>query len=360
MSSSIGNALKITIFGESHSKAIGMTIDGLPAGTNIDIASINNALAKRKTNDSLSTTRNEVDEVIFLCGVFNNKSTGTPLTFIIENKDVDSSLYKKGVIRPSHSDYVNYLKNNGFNDYRGGGFSSGRITASLIVLGAISQQILDSFNIKVFSHIKSIHKIHDVNLNNYEENYEALNNDLFPVLDNKIKQAMADAINNSKAEGDSVGGQLETVILNCPIGLGEPYFDSFESYVSQLIFSIGGVKGIRFGNTDQIISSKGSEVNDSLRFDEGQIKFNSNYSGGVDGGMTNGQPIIFTTDIKPTSSIAKAQDSVNLETKENIELTVKGRHDPCIVHRVRPVIEAVIKFAILDLLMTKESKNLWK
>lgn len=359
MSSSIGNILKVTIFGESHGPAIGMTIDGLPAGIEIPNEQIQADLANRKTNDFCSTKRTENDVVNFISGVFNNKTTGTPLTFLLPNKDVDSSSYVEGAIRPSHSDLVNYLKTNGNNDFRGGGFSSGRVTASIIVLGAICKEILRKNGIKVGSHIKSIHGVEDRKFADLNEDLAALENTSFPVLDEKAKNTMIEEIKFASVKEDSIGGSVETAIINLPIGLGEPFFDSVESYLSHLIFSIGGVKGIYFGDEKEFINCYGSEVNDQLEIKGEKINYLSNHSSGINGGLTNGQPVIFTTIIKPTPSIGLKQASINLKTKENIELEIKGRHDPCIVHRVRPVIDALTAYAVVDLLMLKESKNIW-
>lgn len=359
MSSNIGNILKITIFGESHGESIGMTIDGLPAGIDIPNEAIKRDLANRKTNDNLSTSRNEIDEIKFLSGVFENKTTGTPLTFILPNTDVNSSVYKKGEIRPSHADLVNYLKSNGYNDYRGGGFSSGRITASIIVLGAICKEILQKRGIKVLSHIKSIHGVKDRKFDYSENDIKSIENNQFPVLDEAVKEIMKKEIEFARIKEDSVGGSIETIILNSPIGLGEPYFDSFESYISQLVFSVGGVKGINFGDVENFEKEYGSEVNDQLEYSEGKIKYLSNHNGGINGGLTNGEPIVFTTIVKPTPSIGAKQASINVIDKENVELNIKGRHDPCIVHRVRPVIDALAAYALVDLMMVKESKNIW-
>ncbi len=359
MSSSIGNILKITIFGESHNTAIGMVIDGLPAGTYIDNAKIDEALKNRKTNDCLSTSRNELDEVVFLSGVLDNKTTGSPLSFLINNTDVASSSYEKGVIRPSHSDLTEYLKYNGFNDYRGGGFSSGRITASIIVLGAICGEILANHGIKVKSHIKSMHGIEDKKFTDFNNDFKSLESANYPVIDDKARELMIKEIEHARNEKDSIGGEIETVVLNAPIGLGEPYFDSIESYLAKAIFSIGGVKGVSFGDTDLFKNGFASEANDQLRIRDNKIEFLSNHAGGINGGITNGQPILFTTVVKPTPSIGKPQKSINLETKENIDLEIKGRHDPCLLHRVLPVIDALTKFVLVDLMMLKESKYVW-
>ena len=360
MSSTIGNILKATIFGESHAKAIGLTIDGLPAGIKIDEKAIKEDLSKRNPKDEFSTPRHEDDEVDFLCGVFNGFTTGSPLTFIIKNNDVDSSKYQKGQIRPSHADYVNYEKFNGFNDYRGGGFSSGRITASLVVLGSICKQILSKKDIQIGTHIKVIHNVRDreFNFDNIEEEINNLNSSLFPVLDGVSKTNMQEEIRKARDSKDSVGGALESVIINAPIGLGEPYFDSLESTISKLLFSIGGVKGVLFGEGCRFTSKLGSEVKDELRIEDGKVRHLSNNNGGINGGISNGQPIIVKTIVKPTPSIGLKQKSINLENNENIDLSISGRHDPCIVQRIRAVVDALLAYSMVDMLMLKESKNI--
>ena len=361
MASSYGNILKITIFGESHSKAIGLTIDGLPSGIKIDEEAIKMDLAKRNPNDGTSTERREPDEVIFLCGVFNGFTTGSPLTFIIENKDVDSSKYTKGEIRPSHADLTNYIKYNGYNDYRGGGFSSGRITASLVVLGTICKQILSNKGIKMGTHIHALHLLNDreFDFDNLEKDIDALNKAAFPALSKAKREEMIAEIKRAKRIRDSIGGMLETAIINVPIGLGEPYFDSLESSIAHLLFSIGGVKGVQFGDGWKFARLLGSEVKDEIKYTpEGKLEILANHNGGINGGISNGAPIIVQTVIKPTPSIPQKQQSVNLENKENIDLSISGRHDSCIVHRVRIVMEALIAYAIVDMLMLKESKNI--
>ena len=360
MASTFGNILKITIFGESHAKAIGLTIDGLPSGIKIDEEAIKVALRKRNPQDEFSTTRHEEDKVNFLCGVFNGFTTGAPVTFIIENKDVDSSSYVKGQVRPSHADLTNYIKYNGFNDYRGAGASSGRLTASLVVLGSICKQILDKKNIQIGTHIHGIHGVcdRDFDFNKIENDIKNMNESLFPVLDEDRKLAMQEEIRTAKKNNDSVGGVLESVIINAPIGLGEPYFDSLESYISHLLFSIGGVKGVQFGDGCKFAKKYASEVKDEIRFEDGKINYLSNHNGGINGGISNGAPIIVKTIVKPTPTIAQEQKSINLETKENVDLNLTGRYDPCIVHRVRAVVDALLAYAMVDMLMMKESKNI--
>lgn len=361
MASSIGNILKITIFGESHAKAIGLTIDGLPSGIKIDEEAIKNDLTKRNPKDSLSTARHEPDEVIFLCGLFNGFTTGAPLTFIIENKDVDSSAYTEGIIRPSHADLTNYLKYAGFNDYRGGGFSSGRTTAPLVVLGSICKQILKEKGIIMGTHIHALYNYTDRDFD-YEDirrDVEKLNKLDFPVLATEKVQKMKAAIQRAKRIHDSIGGSLETAVIGVPAGLGEPYFDSLESTIAHLLFSIGGIKGVQFGAGWKFSRLLGSEVKDEIKYDEeGNIKFLANNNGGINGGISNGAPIIVEAIVKPTSSIEQNQKTIDVKNKENINLCVKGRHDPCIVQRVRVVMESMIAYALLDMLMLKESKKI--
>ena len=360
MSSSYGQILKITIFGESHSEAMGLTIDGLPSGFKIDEKKIKEALKRRHGNNAFSTPRNEDDELKFISGFFEGKTTGTPLTFIMYNKDIDSSSYEKGVIRPSHSDLTSYLKYDGNNDYRGGGMTSGRLTACLVVLGSICEQILAKENIKVLTHISSLHGLNDRNFDLTNISGEtSLLNDSLPVLDQKAKEDMINEILKAKGNKDSVGGILESMIVGVPIGLGEPYFDSLESTISHLLFSVGGVKGVLFGDGLDFASKYGSEINDQLRFENNKLKFLSNHSGGINGGISNGQAIIVKTIVKPTPSISKKQQSVNLESKTNIDLEIKGRHDPCIVHRIAEVINGLLYYAILDALMFYKARKLW-
>lgn len=360
MSSTIGKILKMTIFGESHSKAIGLTLEGLPSGLTIDEKLIKKVLSQRNPKNELSTSRHEEDKVEFISGVFNNKTTGAPLTFIINNKDTHSEDYINGQIRPGHSDLTNYIKFDGNNDYRGGGFSSGRITASIVVAGAILRPILDRNNIKIASHINMIHGVFDdeFDFNNIDSIIEKLNNSVFPVINEISGEKMKNEILNAKENNDSVGGMLESCILGLPIGLGEPHFDSLESYISQLLFSIGGVKGVQFGDGCKFAKCLGSEVKDEIRIVDEKVCFLANHNGGINGGLSNGQPVIIKTTIKAPSSIGQLQQSINLKTNENIDLSISGRHDACIVHRVRAVVDALLAFAVVDLLMVKKSREI--
>lgn len=357
MSGVWGNKIKLSIFGESHGKAIGINIDGLPAGTELDIDYINREMARRAPGKSeLSTTRAEEDKYEILSGYFNGRTTGTPLCAVIYNTDQHSKDYEKtkNLMRPSHGDYAGFIKYDGFNDYRGGGHFSGRITAPLVFAGAVCRQILESRNIIIGSHIKSIGSVQDEYFQMTEigsELIKSLNASSFPVLDKEIENDMKEIIINARNEKDSVGGIIETAAINLPAGLGDPFFDSVESILSHLLFSVPGVKGAEFGAGFGIADMKGSEANDEYYMDGNLIRTSSNNNGGINGGITNGMPLILRAAIKPTPSIGKAQKTVDIGRKENAVIEIKGRHDPCIVPRALPVIEAVTAIGILDLLL---------
>lgn len=355
MSSIIGEIIQISLFGESHGPLVGATITGLEAGIKINEEFIRYQMKLRQANDTLSTDRKEEDEVKIISGVFNGYTTGAPLTVIIENKNIKSEDYPK-MYRPSHADYSAELKYKGFQDYRGGGHFSGRLTAPLVALGAIAIQILNSKNIIIGSHIQSIQNILDdnINFNNLDEYFLKVNNLIFPVLNSEKKELMIKEIETAKENLDSVGGIVETVVrINSTIG--EPFFNSIESKLSQYLFSIPGVKGVEFGLGFDFAKYKGSEVNDEF-FKEKDVKTLTNNNGGVNGGITNGMPLVFRVVLKPTSSIGIAQRSIG-ENFENITLVVKGRHDPCIVRRARVVIDSLVALALLDLISLNEAKK---
>ena len=356
MSGVWGNKIKLSIFGESHGQAIGINIDGLEPGISLDIEFIKRELARRAPgNSELSSPRKEDDSFQILSGFFNGKTTGAPLCAVIHNKGQHSIDYEKtmNLIRPSHGDYTGFIKYKGFNDYRGGGHFSGRLTAPLVFAGGICKQILKEKNILIGSHIKSIGKIKDkvfdmVNIN--EVMIKSLNLNNFPVLNSTAALEMKEAIYIAKQEKDSLGGIIETAVINIPIGVGEPFFDSFESTLAHLIFSIPAVKGLEFGAGFEITKIRGSAANDPFYIDRNKIKTSSNNNGGINGGITNGMPIIFRVAIKPTPSIGKNQNTVDLNKMGNTQIQIKGRHDPCIVPRALPVVEAVTAITILNLL----------
>lgn len=356
MSSVWGDKIKISLFGESHGDAIGVVIDGLPSGIELDLDFIKNEMMRRKPGkNNYSTTRCEDDEFKIISGYFNGKTTGTPLCSIIENKNKKSKDYDKikNIIRPGHADYTGYIKYKGFNDYRGGGHFSGRITAPLVFTGAIAKQILKEKGILIGAHIKSIGNIFDDSFDYCNVNkavLEKIAKKEFPVIDDEKGNRMKEYILDLKNKGDSVGGIIETAILNINAGIGSPFFDSVESKLAHILFSVPSVKGVEFGEGFNITTMTGSEANDEYYIDEGIIKTKTNNNGGILGGITNGMPIVFKVAIKPTPSIFKAQRSVNIETMEEVDFEIQGRHDACIVPRVVPVIEAVTAICILDII----------
>ncbi|QCX34708.1 chorismate synthase [Caloramator sp. E03] len=359
MSGVWGENIKFSIFGESHGKAIGITIDGLPPGINLNIEEIEYEMRRRAPGQNeFSTPRKETDSFEILSGYFNNYTTGTPLCAIIWNKNQESKDYNelRNILRPGHADYTGYVKYEGFNDYRGGGHFSGRLTAPLVFAGAVAKQILALKRILIGSHIYQIGNIKDVPFDKVKINEDCiknLNKSTFPVLDEEKGEEMKRLILEAKNDLDSVGGVIEAAAINLPKGLGSPFFDSVESKISHLLFSIPAVKGVEFGMGFEISKLKGSEANDEFYIENEEIKTRTNNNGGILGGITNGMPLIFRAAFKPTPSIAKTQKTVDVLKKENVELKIKGRHDPCIVQRAVPVVEAVTAMAILDLLYSK-------
>lgn len=356
MSGIWGNKIKLSIFGESHGKAIGITIDGIEHGIRLDLDYIKREMSRRAPGKSeFSTTRKEGDSFEILSGYFNGITTGTPLCAVIYNSDQHSKDYEsdRNLVRPSHGDYTGYIKYNGFNDYRGGGHFSGRITAPLVFAGSICKQLLESKGIIIGSHIKSIGEIEDYSFNELTINSEELKslcNSDFPVLSKEAEIKMKEEILKAKADKDSIGGIIEAAIINLSPGIGSPFFDSVESSLSHLLFSIPAIKGVEFGMGFEITRHRGSRANDEFYMDGDTVKTYSNNNGGILGGITSGMPIIFRTAVKPTPSIGKIQNTVDIERGEDSKLEIKGRHDPCIVPRVIPVIESAAAIAILDLM----------
>lgn len=357
MSGMWGNKLKVSIFGESHGKAIGITIDGLPSGVKLDEEEIQKEMKRRAPGQNpWSTPRKEEDKVEFLSGFFNGVTTGTPICGIIQNTNTISKDYSniKTQMRPSHGDFSGFVKYDGFNDHRGGGHFSARVTAGLVFAGAIAKQILREKGIIIGAHIKSIRNIEDESfdkLNVSEELLERLHNSNFPTINEEVAKKMQDEIIAAKDDNDSVGGTVEVAVINLPVGIGAPYFDSVESTLAHLVFSVPATKGIEFGAGFGISELKGSEANDEMYIENGVIKNYSNNNGGITGGLTNGMPLVFRVALKPTSSIGKPQRTVDVTTMENTIIEVKGRHDPCIAQRAVPVLEAVTAIGILDLVL---------
>ena len=356
MSGMWGSKIKLSIFGESHGNAIGITIDGLPAGFSIDMDKIMMEMARRAPGkSSLSTPRKESDIPEILSGYFEGKTTGTPLCAIIRNSNTKSKDYSKlkDVMRPGHADYTGAVRYKGFNDYRGGGHFSGRITAPLVFAGAICKQILEVKGIIVSAHINSIGKIKDCSFLEGDISDELLNSfkeKELPLINTKLEDEMRQEILSARSSGDSIGGTIECAILGVSPGIGDPFFDSVESTLAHLMFSVPAVKGIEFGKGFDISKMRGSEANDEYYLENGNIKTKTNNNGGILGGITNGMPIIFNVAIKPTASIFKEQKAVNIITMEETTLCIEGRHDPCIVQRALPVIEAVAAIGITELM----------
>ncbi len=354
MSSSYGENIRVTVFGQSHSAGIGVTIEGIPAGNEIDLERLNEFLLRRAPGqNSWSTARKETDRPEFLSGIFEGKTCGAPITAIIRNNDTRSKDYAQLKItpRPGHADYTASVKYHGCQDYRGGGHFSGRLTAPLCIAGGICLQLLEREGIRVLSRIASIGNVEDEG--SLTESTAAKE---FPVVNDERGTAMRELIAAMRAEGDSVGGIVECVVTGLPVGLGDPMFGGMENRIAAIIFGIPAVKGLEFGAGFTAARMSGSENNDAYEFRNGAVTAKTNNAGGILGGITNGMPLTFRAAFKPTPSIAKAQNSVNLETNENTVLEITGRHDPCIVPRAVPVVEAAAAIAVYDALLSRKKE----
>ncbi len=354
MSGIWGKQLEISIFGESHGDGIGIVINGLPSGFLIDVQEIDKEMRRRAPGkDAFSTPRHEKDAPQILSGIFQGKTTGTPLACFIANTDEHSADYSvlEQLMRPGHGDYPGVIRYQGAADYRGGGHFSGRLTAPLVFCGAICKQLLKEQGIIIGAHIQQIRKVQDISLQAKEITPEilfGLTQQPFPVLDQEKTEQMQKEILDAKRDGDSVGGIVECAAIGLVAGIGDPFFDSVESTLSHLLFSVPAVKGIEFGDGFAMSERKGSECNDAYYYDKTTVKTKTNHNGGILGGITNGMPLVFRCAIKPTPSIAKEQETINVKTQENAKISVPGRHDPCIVQRAVPVIEAVCAIGIYE------------
>ena len=353
MKNTFGNNVSLTLFGESHGEAIGAVIDGLPAGIPVNEEFISKQLDLRRPYGKISTPRHETDKFEIVSGVFNNKTTGTPICIIIPNENTKSKDYTYGVARPGHADYTAYCKYKGFEDYRGGGHFSGRITAGIVASGAIAISALEKKGIKIGTHIKKCAGVEDAELGDYIADINLLNNKLFAVLDDKKGEEMIKKIEEAASENDSVGGILETVVTGLPAGVGEPWFDSVEGMLSHALFSIPAVKGVEFGAGFMSASMTGSKMNDEFCYEDGTLSALTNNNGGINGGITNGMPVLFRCAIKPTPTISKEQKTVDFIKNENTVIKAGGRHDPCIVHRARVVVDSITAVVLCDLLSQK-------
>ena len=353
MKNTFGTAITCTIFGESHGATVGITIDGLVAGIKIDLDNMAFHLGKRRGKGDISTSRVEKDTPNIVSGYFNGYTTGTPLTMLFPNENIDSSHYHKHLPRPSHSDFVAEVKYRGYQDHRGGGHFSGRLTAPIVAVGSIFRDLLAHHGVTIGSHILSCGDIHDspfaTTRHELDEQINRMIPMSFPVLDGCQKAEMRSRILALKADGDSIGGVVELAVTNLPIGIGEPFFSSVESILSLLYFSIPGVKGVEFGDGFALCSQLGSDANDQMTCVDGRVTTLTNHSGGINGGITNGSPLIAHVGIKPVASIKRPQSTVNLDTLTQETITLTGRHDPTILSRVCPVIEAMTAIGLADL-----------
>ena len=353
MSSMYGENLRLSVFGQSHAPAIGMTLDGIPAGLPVDMADLQAFLARRAPGQNgFSTTRKEADTPEFLCGISDGFTCGAPVTAIIRNTNTRSGDYDnlRDCPRPGHADYTAQIKYGGYQDAAGGGHFSGRLTAPICIAGGLCIQWLAQKGIRVGAHIASIAGISDMPFDMTDPQIDAVGKE-FPVLDTEAGEAMGNAILEAKSAGDSVGGVIECAVTGLPAGLGDPMFDGVENRIAGIVFGIPAVKGLEFGLGFGLSAMRGSLSNDPFIMSNGEVRTATNNCGGILGGITDGMPLIFRAAVKPTPSIATCQRSVSLSQKAEQELIVKGRHDPCIVPRAVPVIEAAAAIAVMDMIL---------
>ncbi len=354
MKNTFGQSVAVTLFGESHGPAIGAVIDGLAPGIPVEEDFISAQLTLRRPQGAASTARQEPDPFHIVSGVYAGRTTGTPLTILIPNSDTNSRDYHKGAARPGHADLTAELKYHGWQDFRGGGHFSGRITAALVAAGAIAISALARKGITLRSHIRACGGVEDrpfaADEAGLRADFETLKHDPFPVLDGDAKAKMHTLILAAKACRDSVGGILETAVCGLPAGVGEPWFDTVESLLAHTLFAVPGVKGVEFGSGFALADMRGSQANDPIRAEDGRFITATNHNGGVNGGITNGMPVVFRSILKPTPSIFRPQNTVDLTDGQNTVLELEGRHDPCIVHRAAVVVDSVTALALCDLL----------
>ncbi len=356
MSSVWGNKLCVSLFGESHGQAIGAVINGIPPGILIDQEFIQKKLDRRAAKGKdLATPRKEGDQIKIISGLFNGRTTGSPLTGMIVNENTKSQDYEKSkdLMRPGHADYTSQIRYKGFSDYRGGGHFSARLTAPYVFAGAIAELILKDLvpDLKIGSRIRSIHTLEDIDypkLSDYQAFEEKIENPDFPLFTKELEVAMKARISQARIEKDSIGGIIEGFAINVPAGLGDPFFDSLESRLSALLFSIPAVKGVSFGLGFEFSKKCGSQVNDPFVIIGDKVGTKTNYNGGINGGISNGMPIVVQVVFKPTPSIAKKQETINLRTMEETEIEIAGRHDPCVVLRAFPVVEAAMALCLAE------------
>ena len=350
MSSTYGEILKLSIFGQSHGAGIGMTLDGIPAGLPVDLDQLQTFLNRRAPGrNDWSTPRKEEDRPEFLSGILNGYTCGAPIAAIIRNTNTRSGDYSnlKDCPRPGHADYTAQIKYKGYQDPAGGGHFSGRLTAPLCIAGGLCKQWLEAEGIRVGAHIQWIHGLNDTFFDRLNPQIDEIRSD-FPVLSEYKAERMKEIIEQARMDCDSVGGAIECAVTGLPVGLGEPMFGGMESRIASIVYGIPAVKSVEFGIGPSVANIPGSENNDEYVVENGVVRTLTNNCGGILGGITNGMPLIFSAYFKPTPSIAKPQQTVNLQTGETTTIQIKGRHDPCIVPRAVPVVEAAAAIAIYD------------
>ena len=352
MENSFGKLFTITSFGESHGRCIGVIIDGCPAGLAVSEEDIQREVDKRRPASSLATTRAEEEKVEILSGILDRHTTGAPICLLIWNRDIDSSEYEKMryLPRPGHADYTAFMKYGGFNDFRGGGRFSGRITATFVMAGTIAKKLLDLIGVELLAHTVEIGGI-KAQPKGLDETRQNVEKNPLKCADLEAAKEMLQVIEKAKGEDDSVGGGIEGLALNVPVGLGEPVFDTLEGDLAKAIFAIPAVKGVEFGSGFSVAGKRGSENNDPFTIKDGKIVTLSNNAGGILGGISNGMPIVLKLAIKPTPSIARSQETVDMKKMQSANLEVKGRHDTCIVPRAVPAVEAMMAVTICDFAM---------
>ncbi|MBR4457409.1 MAG: chorismate synthase [Clostridia bacterium] len=359
MSSTFGRHLRVTVFGQSHGEAVGAVLDGFPAGMTVDREALMRMMRRRAPGQSaLTTSRSEKDEPEFLSGILNGVTTGQPISLIIRNENQHSSDYGDGVdlLRPGHADYTGHVRFFGHEDWRGGGSFSGRLTAPVVAAGALCRQWLASEGVTVHAHISRLGPLTDDDIAQADaETLAGLESMRLPTLREGLEEQMEREILDAAKAGDSVGGAVTCRVDGLPAGLGAPFFDSAESVLSQLLFSVPGIKTVGFGDGFAFAEKRGSEMNDAFCLREGKIVTATNHSGGINGGITNGMPLLFTCVVRPTPSIAMEQRTVSLRRMEETGISVRGRHDPCILPRVCPVIEAVTAIGLTEMWKERES-----
>lgn len=352
MKNTFGQSVSVTLFGESHGPEIGAVLDGLAPGVPVDPKRIAAQLSKRRLSGTISTARREADDFRIVSGVFEGKTTGTPLCVLIPNENTNSKDYAETrfLPRPGHADYTAFCKYHGYQDYRGGGHFSGRLTAPLVAVGAIALTALENTGIRVGTHVARCAGVDDRPFADLTSDISALDAMDFAVLDGAAAENMRRRIEEAAQKKDSVGGVLETVVTGMPEGVGEPWFDTVEGVLSHALFSIPAVKGVEFGDGFALSDGFGSTCNDAFYAEDGKVRTKTDHNGGINGGITNGMPLRFRCAVKPTPSIYKEQETVDLSRMEDTKLTIRGRHDPAIVHRARVVVDSVTALVLCDLL----------